>query len=243
MSKPFKGGNSPEGNPIVVFTGAGMSSESGLSTFREQGGLWERYAIEDVATPDAWRKDPELVTSFYNLRRAQLSKVEPNSAHKYIADLERECRLNVITQNVDDLHERAGSLNVLHLHGELMWARCEFHAEERYKLNNSNLSSADVAECGGRLRPDVVWFGEDVPNYTLAAKLFNKARAAVIIGTSLQVYPAANLVWELPPNAPLLLVDPAPNPLLGMRPVDHIQKKATQSVDDIADWLSSNSLC
>lgn len=222
---------------ILVFTGAGMSAESGLKTFRDSDGLWENHSVEEVATPQAWQNDPELVHRFYNERRKQLFTVEPNAAHIYIAELQKRMDVAVVTQNVDDLHERAGSTSVLHLHGQLTQGRCEVHENEVFDLADRQLSTQDLAPCGNRLRPNVVWFGEAVPVYSQALVEAEKADAMLVIGSSLQVYPAAGLLMETRPGIPMAYLDPGPNPMTGMLDILHIQKKASEGINDVEAWL------
>ncbi len=194
---------------LVVLSGAGVSAESGVKTFRDHDGLWENHSIQDVATPEGWQRDPELVTAFYNARRAQLDEVLPNAAHLAIAAAETFVKTVIITQNVDDLHERAGSTHVLHLHGELRKARSS--ADESYVVQwAGDLSAADRCPKGARLRPHIVWFGEAVPAIEEAAALVATADFVLIVGTSLQVYPAAGLLAVAPPWAQVTYIDPAP---------------------------------
>ncbi|MBL4708270.1 MAG: NAD-dependent deacylase [Flavobacteriales bacterium] len=195
---------------IVVFSGAGMSAESGLKTFRDNGGLWENYKVEDVATPQAWAKDPEMVLHFYNLRRTQLFKAKPNQAHFSIAELEKKYKISVITQNIDDLHERAGSTNVIHLHGELKKVRSERHTDLIYQWDKEELHLGENCELGFQLRPHVVWFGEEVPMMELAFRVSQTADILIVVGTSLNVYPAANVVNFVPDNCINYLIDPKP---------------------------------
>ncbi|MBB4079505.1 NAD-dependent deacetylase [Lewinella aquimaris] len=194
---------------IVVLSGAGVSAESGLRTFRDSNGLWEEHRVEDVATPEAFVRDPELVMRFYNLRRAQLKTAKPNVGHKLIAALEAEYDVTVITQNVDDLHERAGSTNVIHLHGELTKVR-PVSGNETVQEWEGDLAIGDLDDNGIQLRPHIVWFGEAVPLIEDAALTVQQADAVIIIGTSLQVYPAAGLISFAPASAPVLYIDPAP---------------------------------
>jgi NAD-dependent deacetylase len=193
---------------LVVFTGAGISQESGIKTFRDSGGLWEEYDIKEVATPEAWAKDPELVLEFYNKRRKQTLEAKPNRAHEIIAELEKHFTVQIITQNIDDLHERAGSTNVLHLHGEITKAR-SIETEEIYTIGNKSIFMNDLCKDGHQLRPHIVWFGEDVPNMLIAENIAKTADIFLIIGTSLNVYPAASLVHEAPEACPKYLVDPS----------------------------------
>ncbi len=194
---------------IVVLTGAGISAESGIKTFRDSDGLWENHRIEDVATPDGWQKDPALVLAFYNQRRRQLLEVTPNAGHLGLVELEAHYDVQIITQNVDDLHERAGSSNVLHLHGELRKVRSETYPKLVYDWDH-DLEIGDLCERGGQLRPHIVWFGEAVPMLEPAAEIAYDADIFLIIGTSLQVYPAASLMSYAPPDIPYYYVDPNP---------------------------------
>ncbi len=194
---------------IVVLTGAGISAESGIKTFRDADGLWENHRIEDVATPDGWQKDPALVLAFYNQRRRQLLEVTPNAGHLGLVELEAHFEVQIITQNVDDLHERAGSSNVLHLHGELRKVRSETYPKLVYDWDH-DLEIGDLCERGGQLRPHIVWFGEAVPMLEPASEIAYDADIFLIIGTSLQVYPAASLMSYAPPDIPYYYVDPNP---------------------------------
>ena len=199
---------------IVVLTGAGISQESGISTFRDSNGLWENHKVEDVASPQGWRKNPKLVLDFYNQRRAQLHTVEPNDAHRALADLEAKYDVRIITQNVDDLHERAGSTKVLHLHGELRKVRSVADPAYIVKWEN-DVQIGDVCPKGGQLRPHIVWFGEDVPLLGDAMALATQADEFWIIGTSLQVYPAAGLMNYRVKGTPVYYIDPYPAENLG----------------------------
>jgi NAD-dependent deacetylase len=194
---------------IVVLTGAGISAESGIKTFRDSDGLWENHRIEDVATPEGWQKDPALVLQFYNLRRAQLLTVSPNEGHRELAGLEQDFDVEIITQNVDDLHERAGSTRVLHLHGELRKVRSVGMENLVYPWDK-DLHLGDLCAKGHQLRPHIVWFGEAVPMLEKAAELAEKADIFLIVGTSLQVYPAAGLMRYAAPHIPFFYVDPRP---------------------------------
>lgn len=194
---------------IVVLTGAGMSAESGLKTFRDANGLWEGHDVMKVATPEGFRSNPELVLEFYNQRRKQLLEVEPNSAHFDLAELENDFEVTIITQNVDDLHERAGSSNVIHLHGELLKVRSTGNEGDIQSWNN-DLILGDVCAKGYQLRPHIVWFGEAVPMIEKAMSICATADALVIIGTSMQVYPAAGLMHYVPENTPTYFIDPNP---------------------------------
>lgn len=193
---------------LVVFSGAGMSAESGLKTFRDNGGLWENHKVTDVATPEAWQRDPELVLRFYNMRRKQLMTAKPNKAHKLVAALESNYRVSVITQNIDDLHERAGSSKVMHLHGELKKVQSERYPELVYEWEKESIALGDTCERGHQLRPHVVWFGEEVPMIPKAYELATKAAIFIVIGTSLNVYPAAGIINYVPPNCDCFIIDP-----------------------------------
>lgn len=195
---------------LVVLTGAGMSAESGVSTFRDSGGLWEGHDVMEVASPSGFRNDPELVLDFYNQRRRQLKEVEPNLGHLNIAKLEEDFDVCVVTQNVDDLHERAGSSNIVHLHGELRKVRSTVFPELIYSWEE-DLILGDLCEKGAQLRPHIVWFGESVPMIEKAVEIVEKADVLVIIGTSMQVYPAASLVDFVDTSVPIYFIDPRPN--------------------------------
>jgi len=193
---------------LVVLTGSGISAESGLKTFRDMGGLWEKYDVTEVASPEAWERDPELVLRFYNERRKQLLETEPNAGHKALVDLEEYFEVHIITQNIDDLHERAGSSRVLHLHGEIRKARSTGDENLIYDIEGAELNMGETCEKGYQLRPHVVWFGEAVPAISQAASLAQQADIFAVVGTSLMVYPAAGLVDFVEPQVPLFLVDP-----------------------------------
>jgi NAD-dependent deacetylase len=191
---------------IVIFTGAGISAESGLKTFRAADGLWEEHRIEDVATPDAWRRDPELVLRFYNERRRGVIAAQPNKAHRALVELEASAHVRIITQNIDDLHERAGSNHVLHLHGEIMQARSSIDEHCLYDTRGNDIHIGDVCELGSQLRPHVVWFGEAVPMMEPAVELVEQADIFLVVGTSLAVYPAASLLQFVKRNAEKYIV-------------------------------------
>jgi len=193
---------------IVVFSGAGMSAESGIKTFRDSGGLWEEYKIEDVATFEAWLKNQDLVLDFYNQRRKHVMEAQPNDAHFLVAELQKNFDVQVITQNIDDLHERAGSKKVLHLHGEIMKGRSTVKHELVYDLKHWEIKKGDKCEVGSQIRPHIVWFGEAVPEMDRATELAEKADVFITIGTSLNVYPAANLINVIEGHIPKFLVDP-----------------------------------
>lgn len=223
----------------MIFSGAGMSAESGISTFRDSGGLWEKYAIEDVATPEAWHKNPDLVTDFYNQRRKQIIETEPNLAHRIIAELEKSHEVIVITQNIDDLHERAGSTNVLHLHGNIRFSKSSGPNQEKeyYPIDGWKLDSDDVCPNGYRLRPHVVWFGEDVPMYDKAVKEIELADVFIVIGTSLQVYPAAGLIHYASRNAVKWIIDPNVNAFSVPNTFQKINKNASEGMKDLINNL------
>ncbi len=214
---------------LVVLTGAGVSAESGLATFRDSGGLWEKYNVYEVATPEAWQKNKELVLEFYNLRRKQLKDVSPNPAHKLIAELEKDYEVVVITQNVDDLHERGGSTQILHLHGELTKVQSTKNSELIYDIGYSEITLGDTCEEGGQLRPFVVWFGEPVPMIEPAMRIASMADIFLIAGTSLAVYPAASLIDFVPEKSPIYAIDPKEIPLTSR--AEHIRAKASEGME------------
>ena len=222
---------------LVVLTGSGISAESGIRTFREMGGLWEQYDITEVATPAAWERNRELVLRFYNQRRRELLEKEPNIAHKKLAELEKNFEVQIITQNVDDLHERAGSTRVLHLHGELRKAKCSVDPHKIYEIDGWELKEGDQCENGHQLRPHVVWFGEEVPAMEEAVPMVHSADIFVVIGTSLNVYPAAGLLHYTSPGVPVYVIDPGEP--LGIQSMDltFIQKKATEGIEDLAGMI------
>lgn len=222
---------------LVVFTGAGISVESGLPTFRGTDGLWEGHRVEDVATPEAWLRDPELVQDFYNKRRLACMDAKPNKAHIMLAELEKDFDVRIITQNIDDLHERAGSTHVLHLHGEIMKSQSSKNAEMVYQLDGPTINMGDNCELDSQLRPHVVWFGEAVPNMIPATKLAREADVFVVIGTSLQVYPAANLLYETNPLCKLILIDPNADNYRVPPNVIKIEESATKGVDYLVELL------
>ncbi len=221
---------------VVVLTGAGMSSESGLKTFRDANGLWEGHDIMEVATAEGFSKNPELVLEFYNQRRKQLLQVNPNSAHHALSALEKTHKVTIITQNVDDLHERAGSKNILHLHGELLKVRSTVDDSNIYNWKH-DLSLGDLCEKGSQLRPHIVWFGEPVPLISQAIEICKSADSLLIIGTSLQVYPAASLVQYVPPEKDIFYIDPKPTMALNKH-VTIISEKATTGVQKVIDELT-----
>jgi NAD-dependent deacetylase len=221
---------------IVVLTGAGISAESGLKTFRDSDGLWNGYNIEDVATPGAWRKDPQLVLDFYNMRKADVLAAQPNAAHYGLAALEKDYDVTIITQNIDDLHERGGSTRIIHLHGEILQMRSEKNRQLVYQIKE-DIKLGDTAEDGAQLRPNIVWFGEDVPAIAKAAVICTDADAFVVIGTSLLVYPAAGLIDNAPPFCPKFIVDKNIPSTSGVRNITAIEKPATEGVKILAEKL------
>jgi NAD-dependent deacetylase len=222
---------------LVVLTGAGMSSESGIRTFRDSGGLWEEYDVTEVATYEAWMKNRDLVLRFYNERRRQLAGCEPNMGHKGLAGLEKYFDVQVITQNIDNLHERAGSSKVLHLHGELTKARSTVDAALVYDIGYSDISNGDKCEKGSQLRPHIVWFGEEVPMMDEAVRLTAGADIFVVIGSSLNVYPAAGLINFAPFKASLWLIDPKEVTVPVNRKVEVIKEKASRGVEFLTERL------
>ncbi|MBA3665646.1 MAG: NAD-dependent deacylase [Bacteroidetes bacterium] len=225
---------------LVIFTGAGISAESGLKTFRDQGGLWEQYRIEDVATFEAWANNTPLVLDFYNQRRKQVMEAKPNAAHKFIADLQKDFDVSVITQNIDDLHERAGSKKVLHLHGEIMKVRSSVDEKLIYPLKKWEIKLGEFCEKGSQLRPHIVWFGEMVPEMENAYMIAEKADLFVVVGTSLNVYPAAGLLNYVNHNVPKWLVDPGEFNLDYIRNLHHIKQTAVNGVEELKKELSKN---
>lgn len=224
---------------LVVLTGAGISAESGVKTFRDAGGLWEGHDVMDVATPEGFARNPKLVFEFYNQRRRQLKEVEPNAAHQALASLQDDLDVQIITQNVDDLHERAGSKNVLHLHGQLRQVRPIDNDHEIIDWTE-DLNQGDTNDRGVQLRPHVVWFGEAVPMIEPAAQLVAKADILLIIGTSMQVYPAAGLVEYAPLDCPIFLIDPQPMTYQSYKEIRHIQKVASEGMVEFMQWLTKN---
>lgn len=224
---------------IAILTGAGVSAESGISTFRDAGGLWEGHDVMEVASPEGWRSNPELVLDFYNQRRAQLRQVQPNRAHEVIRELEVDFEVVVITQNVDDLHERAGSRHIIHLHGELRKSRSTANPAAVYDCDG-DIRLGDKCPAGAQLRPHIVWFGEAVPEIERAARELMEASYVVIVGTSMQVYPAAGLVAYAPQDAHIFYVDPQPslNYELDMRSrLTVIAEPATRGMPRVAELI------
>lgn len=228
-------------NNIVILTGAGISAESGLKTFRDTAGLWENYSIEEVATPEAWKRNPKLVQQFYNERRRSILEARPNEAHKALVRLEDKYNVQIITQNIDDLHERAGSKNVLHLHGVITRSQSDVDPSLTYPISGWELSFNDLCEYGKPLRPHVVWFGEAVPNMQSAMKLCQNANAFAVIGTSLQVYPAAGLTTYVPQQVVKYIIDLNVPYVSGIN-TKKIEKPATIGVSMMVDELMKNCL-
>ncbi len=211
---------------LVVFTGAGVSAESGIQTFRDSDGLWEEYNITEVATPEAWEKNKPLVLDFYNKRRKQILAAQPNAAHLALAALEKKYDVHIITQNIDDLHERAGSGKVLHLHGEIVKSRSTADPSLIYPVQGPDLNVGDTCEKGSQLRPHIVWFGELVPAMEMAYVIAERAELFLVIGTSLAVYPAAGIIHYIPPSVPKFLIDPADVSVSGISNLTVIKEKA-----------------
>lgn len=222
---------------LIVLTGAGISAESGLQTFRDADGLWEGYDVNDVATATAWRKNRELVLEFYNLRRKSVQVAQPNDAHFALAELEKDFDVFIITQNIDDLHERAGSKNILHLHGEILKMRSEINEELIYPIEGE-IKLGDKAEDGEQLRPHIVWFEEAVPMMETAVKLVLDADLFLIVGTSLVVYPAAGLINYAAPYLPKFIVDKKIPYTTGLRNLTVIEKGAGEGMKELKDILS-----
>lgn len=222
---------------IVALTGAGMSAESGISTFRDSNGLWENHDIMEVASPEGWKNNPKLVLDFYNKRRAQLKEVKPNRGHEILAELEQQFDVHIITQNVDNLHERAGSSSVLHLHGELTKVRSI--ANENFILEwTEDLNWGDTDDKGNQLRPHIVWFGEAVPAIEKAVTIIEKADIVVIIGTSLQVYPAAGLMHYASPKVPVYYIDPKPATIYELtNPLEVFKMSASEGMEKLKSML------
>lgn len=222
---------------IVVLSGAGISAESGIKTFRDDDGLWQNHRFEELATPEAWASNPQLVLDFYNARRKQLLECEPNEAHKSLVKLESQYDVQIITQNVDDLHERAGSKNVLHLHGELRKVRSTKFPELIYELDGWELILGDKCEKGAQLRPHIVWFGEMVKNIEPAIQMVQNADHLLVIGTSLMVYPAAGLINYAPDDCPITLIDPKTSTDYQTRKIHLIKEKASIGVPKFVNEL------
>ena len=225
---------------LVVLSGAGISAESGLKTFRDSDGLWEGYNIEDVATTGAWRRNPQLVLEFYNYRRRNVLDAKPNDAHYVLAELEKDFDVTIITQNIDDLHERAGSTDIFHLHGEIFKMRSEYNSQLIYDIKD-DISIGDKAEDGAQLRPHIVWFGEAVPMMEVAIPIVMKADLFVVIGTSLVVYPAAGLVNYAPHPIPKFIVDKRIPYISELFNLTTIEKPATDGAKELKELLQKYS--
>lgn len=224
---------------LVILTGAGISAESGLRTFRDSDGLWEGYNIEEVATPRAWRRDPKLVLDFYNMRRRDVLAAKPNAAHIGLAELQQQYDVQIITQNIDDLHERAGSKNVLHLHGEILKMRSERNSLKFYPIEK-DINIGDLAEDGGQFRPHVVWFEEPVPMIEVAIPIMHDADIFVLVGTSLAVYPAAGLVDYVKDRVTKYVVDKRIPQVSRYSNVVSIEKPATEGIGELLQLLTGN---
>lgn len=221
---------------IVVLTGAGISAESGLKTFRDGDGLWMGYNVYDVASPAGWRKDPAMVLDFYNMRRRDVATAKPNAAHIGLAELEKHYDVTIITQNIDDLHERAGSTNIIHLHGEIFKMRSIYNEEKVYEIRK-DIKMGDVGEDGHQLRPHIVWFDEPVPMIGIAAEVASRADIFVVVGTSLQVYPAAGLVEYAPPLSSKYIIDKKIPYINQYQNIISIEKSATEGVGELLKKL------
>jgi NAD-dependent deacetylase len=224
---------------IVVFTGAGMSVESGLKTFRDSNGLWEEYRIEDVATPEAWQRNKTLVLQFYNERLKQVVHAKPNKGHFILAELEKHFDVQIITQNIDDLHERAGSKNVLHLHGLITKMRSSVDEKLIYPIKKNEIKVGDLCEKGSQLRPHIVWFGEMVPEMDSAIDIVKQADILITVGTSLVVYPAAGLIYHATKSSEKYLVDPGNFDASVLNEIQQIKKTASQGLDELKNLLLS----
>ncbi|MDT3404050.1 SIR2 family NAD-dependent protein deacylase [Mucilaginibacter terrae] len=222
---------------LIILTGAGISAESGLKTFRDSDGLWEGYDIEEVATPQGWRKNPALVQEFYNMRRKSVLEAQPNAAHHALVELENKYDVTIITQNIDDLHERAGSGKVEHLHGVIIRSQSDIDPTLTYPIDGWELKFGQLCELGSQLRPHVVWFGEDVPMIETAAKLCSEADIFMLIGTSLAVYPAAGLINYVPNYSPKYIIDPNIPKVRESALVHKIEAKATIGVPQVVAKL------
>ncbi|GAB3888382.1 SIR2 family NAD-dependent protein deacylase [Spirosoma agri] len=227
---------------IVVLSGAGISAESGIPTFRASDGLWENHRIEDVATPEAWERNPDLVQDFYNQRRKQALSVQPNAGHLALVKLEQFFDVTIITQNVDNLHEKAGSSTVLHLHGELFKSRSTSNPELIYDIEGWELKRGDLCEKGFQLRPHIVWFGEAVPMMDVALEVTDQADLFIVVGTSLNVYPAAGLVYAVRKGVPIYVVDPNSPTVHSRANVTFLAEPATTGLTKLADQLISTAL-
>jgi NAD-dependent deacetylase len=224
---------------LVVLTGAGISAESGIATFRDSNGLWENHRVEDVASPEGWKKNPALVLEFYNQRRKNCKDALPNKGHKILHELEEYFEVNIITQNVDDLHERANSSSVLHLHGQLTWAKSSISDDYHEFIGYEPISLGQKAKDGSQLRPHIVWFGEAVPLMKQAIEIVEKADILLVVGTSLQVYPAAGLLDYAPKPSPVYVVDPNLPPINSSKNIHYIQKGGSKGLTELQHILAT----
>lgn len=222
---------------LIALTGAGISAESGIATFRDAGGLWEGYRVEDVATPEAWRRNQELVLDFYNQRRKKALEVKPNRGHEILAELEKDFDVTIITQNVDNLHERAGSSHVLHLHGSLFESRSTKNPALVYPVKGSELNMGDVCQLGSQLRPNIVWFGEAVPMMEVAEDIASNADIFLVVGTSMVVYPAAGLIDYVPDRVKKYVIDPKKPEILHVPNLEFITEKASVGMERVRKLL------
>jgi len=223
---------------IVVLSGAGISAESGIPTFRDADGLWEGHNVMDVATPEGWAKDPKMVLDFYNQRRIAVVEAKPNPGHLALAELEKDFQVSIVTQNIDNLHEKGGSSSVLHLHGEIMKAQSSIDPTLVYEMENFEIQWGDKCEKGSQLRPNVVWFGEAVPLFDTAILEAKTADIFVVVGTSMQVYPAAQLINYIPENTPVYIIDPKNPGIVGGQTEYHfIEKKASEGLVELRNIL------
>ena len=222
---------------LVVLTGAGISAESGIATFRDAGGLWEGHRVEDVATPEGWTRNPAMVLEFYNQRRKQATEVKPNRGHEILMELEQHFDVTVITQNVDNLHERAGSSRVIHLHGSLFESRSTSNPALIYPITGWELKQGDVCELGSQLRPNIVWFGEAVPMIEVAAVIASRADIFLVVGTSMAVYPAAGLIDYVPDQVRKYVVDPKKPEILHVPNLEFIAEKASVGMERVRQLL------
>lgn len=222
---------------LIALTGAGISAESGIATFRDAGGLWEGHKVEDVATPEGWRKNQDLVLDFYNQRRKKALEVKPNRGHEILAELEKDFDVTVITQNVDNLHERAGSTNVIHLHGSLFESRSTIDPSLIYPIVGWELKKGDTCERGSQLRPNIVWFGEAVPMMEVAAEMAAGADIFLIVGTSMVVYPAASIIDYVPDEVKKYVVDPGRPEIVHVPNLEFIQEKASIGMAKVMERL------
>ncbi len=224
---------------LVALTGAGISAESGIPTFRDSGGLWEGFPVEDVATPEGWRRNPVMVLEFYNQRRKKALEVKPNRGHEILAELEKDFDVTIVTQNVDNLHERAGSSRVIHLHGSLFESRSTSDENLVYPISGWELNWGDQCEKGSQLRPNIVWFGEMVPMMEVAGEIASNAEIFLVVGTSMVVYPAAGLIDYVPMDVPKYIVDPKIPDVRPMPQIHFIAKKASTGMEEVRERLSA----